>query len=73
MSNILQNYPEKQCNAMLFEKQLHYFDVIVEISSSLHKMGKMGRKKKLEEILLPQLVIFLSRTIPSWGLGYCGW
>lgn len=55
---------------MLFEKQRHYFDVIVEISSSLHKMGKMGRKKKLDEILLPhQLVIFSLKNHPQLRLG----
>ena len=46
---------------MLFEKQRHYFDVIVEISSSLHKMGKMGKKKTRRNLVASSTCHFFSQ------------
>ena len=68
ITKILQNYPEKQRDMRCYLKNSGT-TLTVEISSSLHKMGKMGRKKKLDEILLPQLVIFSLKNHPQLGVG----
>ena len=52
---------------MLFEKQRHYFDVIVEISSRLHKMGKMGRKKTRRNLVASTCHFFSQEPSPVGG------
>jgi len=52
---------------MLFEKQRHYFDVIVEISSSLHKMEKMGRKKTRRNLVASTCHFFSQEPSPVGG------